>query len=315
MIKTLRITTILAAILAGVFLILPIAFGVRSDPRIEKILDSPTVIERFKETATTRPGSSSEESPLVKQARAYALYLNPPPKPKPTVSAPRPQNRGPVVTVPARTVKFKVIATSFCQSNPQLSMALIDEPGKDFRWVMPSEKVGHFTIEEIKDGLVLARTDQGDTEQIPVESRTTATNPPQSSSSGTTMGRTAPAAGTASAIAAQTGRMPGSAAASRVSPEQAQAMDELVAKLRGLQKNFSDKTSTTEKPQDRATMMDKLLSDLKPPRVSPEEAKKLDDLGRELNDNQQDPNQAETRKIDRRMRTPYRMPALPQKKR
>lgn len=83
MIKTLRITTIVAAIMAGLLLVFPVVFGVRSDGKIEELLKEPGVIERFKEAAGTKAREVEGQSPLVTQAEAFGLYLNGPPKPKP----------------------------------------------------------------------------------------------------------------------------------------------------------------------------------------------------------------------------------------
>ena len=47
MIKTLRITSVVAAILAVILFIFPVVFGGRSDERIEGFLNSPSVIEKF----------------------------------------------------------------------------------------------------------------------------------------------------------------------------------------------------------------------------------------------------------------------------
>ena len=81
MIKTLRIASVVAAILAVIFLVLAVVFGVRSDERVEGFLNSPSVIEQFN-TAIGNQAKTSESrsSPLVQQATAFALYLNPKPE-------------------------------------------------------------------------------------------------------------------------------------------------------------------------------------------------------------------------------------------
>ena len=57
------------AILAGVlikFLVLPMVSNVAGDPRVEKVLDSPGVIEHFKETKGAHAKSTGNKtSPLV----------------------------------------------------------------------------------------------------------------------------------------------------------------------------------------------------------------------------------------------------------
>ncbi len=154
MIKTLRITSIIAVILAVVFFVFPAVFGVRGDEQIEQFLNSAGVIEKFNEARGDKVKDSRQEiSPLVKQAEAFALYLNPPPKPKAksSVSRSKPSPRGSV------SPKFKLVGTSRYALHPELSLALIDEPGKGLRWIRQFSKVGHLIIEQVKDGLVVVQ--------------------------------------------------------------------------------------------------------------------------------------------------------------
>jgi hypothetical protein len=151
--------SILAVALVGVLVVFSVVFGVRSDKDIEKLLDEPGVIEKFNKSAgnkTTR--GTSQISPLVQQAGKFALYLNPP-KPK----APRPQ-KGRTTSVkraPSATPKFTVMATSYNKSRPEMSMALIDEPGKGRNWFRQSSTVGHLLIQEVKDGVVVVKDNSG----------------------------------------------------------------------------------------------------------------------------------------------------------
>jgi len=129
MIKTLRITSVVAAILAGIFFVFPVFYGVRSDERVDEFLKLPSVKEKFENAADnkTKKGES-RESPLVTQAEAFALYLNP------IKQAVRKTSKGAKTTnISSKldiTPKFKVFVTSYCEENPELSLALIDEPGK-----------------------------------------------------------------------------------------------------------------------------------------------------------------------------------------
>jgi len=158
MIKILQITGFIAVIWAAVLTVLPAVFGVRGDQDIEKFLNSPRVIEEFDKTAGKKTREvDSEISPLVKQAQAFALYLNPPPKPQPKTPAAAPKSAEFIPKPEQVSVKFDLIGTSFFALHPELSLALIDEPGKGLRWVRQSAKVGHLIIEQIKDGLVVIR--------------------------------------------------------------------------------------------------------------------------------------------------------------
>ena len=155
MIRALRITSIIAVVSAAVFFVLPAFLGARGDEQIEQFLNSAGAIEKFNDARGDRIEDSRHEiSPLVKQAEAFALYLNPPVKPslpEPSVSRSKPRPRGPVAP------KFKLVGTSYYTLHPEQSLALIDEPGKGLRWVKQSGEVGHLIIEKVKDGIVVVR--------------------------------------------------------------------------------------------------------------------------------------------------------------
>jgi hypothetical protein len=162
MIKTLRITSIIAVVLAVVFFALPAVFGIRDDKQIEQFLNSTGAIEQFKQARGDKvEDKRNETSPLIKQAEAFALYLNPPPKPSPITqvarSEPRPKSVSP---------KFRLVGTSRHSLHPELSLALIDEPGKGLRWVRPSSKVGYLIIEQVKDGLIVVRDGESTLELV-----------------------------------------------------------------------------------------------------------------------------------------------------
>lgn len=141
-------------------LVLPAVYGVRSDPAVEELLKGPDAIEKFKETkGQVQSNNEGQTSPLVKQASEFALYLNPPPPPAP-VPPPSPtdiQEAAPMTTV---TAKFDLRGTSYYAEHPELSLALIDEPGKGLNWVRQGSTVGHLVIEEVKDGAIIVRDGQ-----------------------------------------------------------------------------------------------------------------------------------------------------------
>jgi hypothetical protein len=161
MLKTLRITSVLAVVLAVVFFVLPAVFGVRGDELAEQFLSSPGAIEVFTEAKGQKgEKSDSQVSPLVKEAEAFGLYLNPPkPKAPPRPAASKRGSSPPRPSVPV-SAKFRLIGTSYYSLRPELSLALIDEPGAGFRWVRQSSEVGHLVIEQIKDGLVVVKDGQ-----------------------------------------------------------------------------------------------------------------------------------------------------------
>jgi hypothetical protein len=152
MIKTLKITTIAAAALAVVFLLLSVAFGLRADPEAEKFLKLPGAIELYKVDSANKAEKADQVSPLMKQAEDFARRIQPPqpvmpPRP-PDIPTPRPAKVTP---------KFLLIGTSVYVLNSTLSLALIDEPGKGLRWVRQSDNVGHLVIDQINDGTILVR--------------------------------------------------------------------------------------------------------------------------------------------------------------
>jgi len=158
MVKTLKITTFFIAAVALCFIIFIAAKGIASNKNFEKFLAVPGVAEQLQtgSSAGKKAPDSEQETPLIRQAKAFALRINPPPPPEPvrvepppSVEAPRPQ-----ATV---TAKFKLVGTSYHIGDEKNSWALIDEVGKGWHWVKQGETVGHLVIEGIGDGIVLIR--------------------------------------------------------------------------------------------------------------------------------------------------------------
>jgi hypothetical protein len=164
MIKTLRITSFLAAITALGFFVFIAARGMAANENVENLLKLPGVAEQFQ--AGQKPASGEAETPLMKQAKAFALRINPPPPPAP----PRPAPSAPSAPRPQATVsaKFKLIGTSYHFGDEAGSLALIDEVGKGLHWVKQGGKVGHLIIEKIGDGKVLIN-DNGKTYELLAE--------------------------------------------------------------------------------------------------------------------------------------------------
>lgn len=304
MIKTLRITSVVATVLAVIFVIFfvfPVVFG--SDDHIEEFLNSPGVIEKFNKTVgnkATRGGDQT--SPLVQQAGAFALYLDPP-KPR-TPRTPTSGASG-VTRGPAVTPKFKLLGTSYYKGKPELSLALIDEPGKGLHWVRQSSKVGHFLIEQVKDGIVVFKdgksTFELEAEQKPVisllegapgaSSQTGASTRAGVSGPTTVSSRARGTAGTKSALPASGRAVTGVAGARSKAPQpsgiaEEKEFRELVEKLRQIQRSFkSDKTGSGPSTKEKAALMDKVISEfksMKSSRLSDAEMEHLNNLGKEL---------------------------------
>ncbi len=322
MIKTLRITSVAAVALAVVFFAFPAVFGVRGDQQTERFLNSAGVIEKFNKLRSGKSAKGrSQVSPLVKQAEAFALYLDPP-KPKiKTVVKPDelrdiPLPRPDVVSAS----KFTLIGTSYYASHPELSLALIDEVGKGLHWVRQSGKVGHLIIEEVKAGLVVVRDGQRTFELAPQRLKKRSLLKGAASSARTGPKSTLPSSIGPEATSIRQAAGPAKAASStisrrppRVSAEESAAMEKLMSKLKAVREGAqSDKAGSRRSEEDIAALMGKLLYDFKSTRISAEEAKRLDRLGEELKDVRQDPNRPRSRKIERPQRS--REPNSPAKR-
>ncbi len=292
MIKTLRITSVVAAILAGIFFVFPVVYGVRSDERIDEFLKLPSVREKYENAADNKAKTGeSRESPLVKQAEAFALYLNPrkPAVPK-TSKTIKPTGISSKVNV---TPKFPVYATIVCPENPNLSQALIDEPGRGRHWVRQSSMVGHLLIEQVKDGLVVVKsgkeTFELEIEQEPETRSLSGTSPAYSlRSSQSSIRPTSPAFRRTASSFRRTRNIP--QIPQRNSDEE-ERVNQFVNDLKDLRQNSaSDKTDSGLDPEERSARIRELISKFKSTRVSAEEAKKLDNMGEELKGIRKDPN-------------------------
>jgi len=298
MIKTLRITSVVAAILAGIFFVFPVVFGVRGDEQMEAFLGSAGVVEQFEKTRGSQTRQSqSRQSPLVKQAETFALYLNPV---KPTTPNTSIRSKATVIArEPAVTPRFPVIGTSVCESRPEMSLALIDEPGKGLRWVRQSAKVGHLKIEQIKDGVVVVRGAKGTfdlvVQQKPEKNFLEEAPPVSAVTTGQTGSRPVlPALNRTSSGPTATRPATQSRPPQPVrSPEEDARLQELVSRLKDLRRGYdSDKTDSGPSDDERAALTEKLISNFRASRVSDEEAKRLDNFGKKLEDIQDDPNRS-----------------------
>lgn len=351
MIKTLRITTIIAALLAVGILALPVVYGYRYHgiEEIEQFLKSPGAVERFQQAkGAKRVKSGNKVSPLVKQAMGFSLYLNPPRKPsvpkptRPTVVAnkPAPIKEAPVVF----TTKFTLIGTSFYESRPELSLAYIDEPGKGMHWVRQGDKVSHLLIHEVKDGsvivkdrdklntLIVARTPKksllkGDktpqsTTVLPGTSTTSASITSTSSvpvqvsaQKGAPPALPQPSAAE-KALAAKTAAMPTSPRRV-VAPRPGGNPPEIsAAEQDAMLAEFINELKTmnsSEYSEEEKAALQEAIVDFEAMRITAEEAKKLDLLGKELGDVKSDPAGAKDSKVQSRPPQPpsRRQPSPP----
>ncbi len=311
MIKTLRITSIAVAALAVVFLVSSVVFGFKGNSEIEEFLNKPGAVAAFTKARGASSGGSDKADPLVKQAQSYAHFLNPP-APERAVAKIDPRDLLPKNIEPAKPQpKFKLVGISYCQGDPSESLAFVDEVGKGSHWVRVDATLGHLKIEEINEDSVVVSS--GD-EQMTL----TADSGPVSVSSTLETDGDSVASRVAAMRAGNTGSSPAKAitdatrsngskntnapapnvaASSRtasrprpappaVDPAERAKMEELISQLRGVQNSLNTEKSG-RKPlseAEKAARIDELMKNAKPStHVTPDEAKKLDDLGRRLN--------------------------------
>jgi len=294
MIKTLRVTSIIAAVVAGGILVFPVIFGLRKNQAMEEFLKAPSIIDKFKETkGLTGKSKNQQTSLLVGQAGLFAGYLNPPPtktRTKITRDTPRGDRTSLPPGPPNPSVMFTLLGTSYNQSKPQESLALINEPGKGIHWVRQSERVGHLTL-EIKDGLVTAKAGNK-TYDLTVEHKpeinllagsSPSSSPPRLPMPGATLNLPGPDPGQDTS-----GRITG-----RPRPELVLQPGKTIEQLKAdmAQELFSmlkepgqDDSGTAGKDKPSETTSDKVSSevDSTDTRITGTEAKDLENLGREL---------------------------------
>ena len=155
MIRILRIISILIAVAALGFIIFAVA-GAASGGKIDELLSTPGVAEQLQTSyAGKKTSEPDRETPLIRQAKDFALRIDPPPPPTPVVPIQSPDEPPrPKVAVSAQ---FTLVGTSYYAGDDANSWALINEVGKGFHWVRLGETVGHLKIEKIGNGVVLIR--------------------------------------------------------------------------------------------------------------------------------------------------------------
>ena len=290
MIKTLRITSILAAVLAAIlvgFFVFRIVRGIHGNENVKEFLDSPDIIEKFKMAEGNRAKTPvGQTSPLVKQAQAFALYLNPP------ASKIKKTKQGKGLAQVNVTPKFKVIGISLCEKRPELSMALIDEPGKGIHWVKQSTTVGHLFIEQVQNDLVIVKSGT-ETFNLVLERE----NPESKKATGKSSVTKKPAGASGSSATRALSsnrnrnivkRVPTKSLPSKQDAAKKEELEKLYEDLKGL-KNNSDMADSELSEEERAKQIEKIISGFKASYVSEEEAKKLDDLAEQLKDDESEP--------------------------
>jgi len=172
-----------------------------------------------------------------------------------------------------------------------MSLALIDEPGKGRHWVKPSSKVGHLYIEQIKDGLVVVSGGKESFEVAIEEStvKSVSTVPGRTRSQGSLTKPALPVSGRGTPSVSKLSRTAPTPKEPDEQERNARAKA-LIEKLRGLQKDAISDQATGVNDKEKAARIERLISQYQSTRISPEEAKKLGNLGKTSKDDTSDPN-------------------------
>jgi hypothetical protein len=169
MIRLLQILALGVLLAAGGVFALSVSAWRHDDPALDEIRSRPGAIESFKATDRRAGDSSEERPPLLVQAEAFALFLNPEKEGKPqraqraTEQEPVGRREGPfVVTPPGVSFQpsFSLRATSYYPSRPEKSRALVAEIGAGTgteHWVKQGTALGHFVVQEIRRGSITYR--------------------------------------------------------------------------------------------------------------------------------------------------------------
>ena len=162
MLKTLKVTSLAAVVLAVIGVAAIAVLGLKGDPEIRAFLERKGIVDSLREKADEAGTKEDKSPPLVALAKRMALRFNPPPPPKPVVKDPKPDpelvRKKTPPKIPQKkvqaAVKSDLLATVLYESSPEKSMALFRAGAKQ-EWFRQGEKVGHLEIREIRDGSVL----------------------------------------------------------------------------------------------------------------------------------------------------------------
>jgi hypothetical protein len=173
MVRILRMISlvVVAATCAAAILVSVFGFGPPSE--IQKKLLQASIVEEFKNKIGSLAQKDDTESPLVVQARIFALRIDPPPPkivPLPQEPRTEPQplvNRHDLVAeLPIVPSELKLIGTASYTNCPEKSLALLNLVSGGSKWVRQGEIIDQTTVGEIKDGKVILYQNGKDEKQL-----------------------------------------------------------------------------------------------------------------------------------------------------
>jgi hypothetical protein len=114
--------------------------------------------------STIRQGPDEDDSALVRAAKEFALYLNPPAPVKQVRENPVSEKaiKGvakaePQITPENTSAKFELRGISYHRLRPEESMALVWEPGAGSRWVRQGTQIGHIVVDKINGDSIVCK--------------------------------------------------------------------------------------------------------------------------------------------------------------
>lgn len=315
MIQTLRITGVAAVAFAGLVLasvlgpVSLIHLDDRSDQRVGKVLASPGAVERFHDLHGDKTDTGEDTiPPLIRQAESFKEIIDPrivesaPSTPVATTVKPTPvvKPRGEV------SPKFTLLGTSCSPLNSNSSFAYVRTADNKCQWLACGEEIGHLTIKEVRENSVICSDGRQDSEVLMevVPDRVAMLEGGDLVASDTIPAVSQPVrAKTPAAVPAGASRLPKRPAFGQppaVPPKMAdsehEALRDLATELRRLQTVPGDANKA-----DHDAAIEKLISEFKSSQVSPEETRRLENLGDEVSDVNGRPGDERNRELVKRL--------------
>ncbi|MBP7051820.1 MAG: hypothetical protein KBE65_12470 [Phycisphaerae bacterium] len=314
MIQTLRITGVAAVAFAGVILaslLGPVSLIRLDDSRnekMDKIITAPGAVDRFQSQHTGDDQVGPDTTPpLVKQAESFKDIIDPPAPPVAEAPKAPPTGRGTTTakSPPAGSQKFTLLGTSYSPSNPGSSFAYIRFVDNTCQWVECGSEVGHDVIKEIREDSIVCSDGRRDTvlfvEVVPDRVSLLEAD-----------GEVLPsdAAATPEPIEVRAvdappsrPRMPNRVAphgAGRLTLSEQGALGDLASSLKKLRGVPGEGVGADA---NRAAAVERLISEFKSSRVSPEEARNLENLSGETTGESERGPEPPTREFIRKLNT------------
>jgi len=168
MLKILKLVALIFAVLASCLTAGLIVLSIQDNSKVTAFLRAPGVFEKMGINAGAADDQKDMTPPLVVQARAFALRIDPP-IPQETKTLTRipedqenqtnPDGKGSesdttiIISDPPPLPRFDLLATVRYELAPEKSLALFQTGGRQ-EWFYKGQTVGRHTIADIKDGRV-----------------------------------------------------------------------------------------------------------------------------------------------------------------